>query len=114
MGMTRGALETSMSAVARGALPRSREGRARIQLAASLAVLASACHGFEPTVRRGMSAEAKCPEDKVAVKSLPGGGYQADGCGKSAFYDCAWPEGGTRVCNRRGAPASASMPGTGW
>jgi hypothetical protein len=114
MGMTRGTLETSKSAVARGALPRSREGRARMQLAASLAVLASACHGFEPTVRRGMSAEAKCPEDKVAVKSLPGGGYQADGCGKSAFYDCAWPEGGTRVCTRRGAPAPASLPGTGW
>ena len=79
--MTRGALGTSRSAVARRTLPRSREGRARIQLAASLALLASACHGFEPTVRRSMSAEAKCPEGKVAVKSLPGGGYQADGCG---------------------------------
>ncbi len=83
---------------------------------AALAMLATACRdrGFEPTVRRSMSADAKCPEDKVEVKGLTGGGYQADGCGKSAVYDCTWPEGGTRSCNRRGAPPPPSMPGTGW
>ncbi len=91
-----------------------RGSRGLLLVLAALAILASACRGFEPTVRRSMSADAKCPEDKVAVKSLTGGGYQADGCGKSAIYDCAWPEGGTRVCNRRGAPPPASMPGTGW
>jgi len=90
--------------------------RARLLLLAVLAVLGSACRGrgFEPTVRRSMSADAKCPEENVQVKSLTGGGYQADGCGKSAVYDCSWPEGGTRVCNRRGSPPAASLPGTGW
>ncbi len=91
-----------------------RDVRPPFLLLAALAVLTSACRGFEPTVRRSMSADAKCPEDKVEVKSLTGGGYQADGCGRSAVYDCTWPEGGTRVCSRRGAPPPPSLPGTGW
>ena len=113
-GMMQGAPRRSWSPIACRALPRSRESRTWIQLGAFLALLVSGCHGFEPTVRRSMAGEAKCPEDKVAVKSLPGGGYAAEGCGKSAVYDCAWPDGGTRVCSRRGAPAPATMPGTGW
>ena len=32
-----------------------------------LAVGISGCHGFEPTVRRGMSVDARCPEDKIEV-----------------------------------------------
>ena len=81
---------------------------------ALLAVTLAGCHGFEPTVRRSMSADARCPEDKIEVKSLPGGGYQASGCGKSDVYDCSWPEGGTRTCTRRGAPPAKALPGTGF
>jgi len=81
-----------------------------------LTALVCACRarGFEPSVRRAMSADAKCPEEQIQVKGLTGGGYQADGCGKSAIYDCTWPEGGTRTCNRRGAPVAPGLPGTGW
>lgn len=79
-----------------------------------LAVALSGCHGFEPTVRRSMSADARCPEDKIEVKPLTGGGYQASGCGKSDVYDCSWPEGGARSCTRRGVPPARSLPGTGF
>jgi len=87
---------------------------ARLLLLGLLAVATAGCRGFEPTVRRTMSVDAKCPEDKVEVKPLAGGGYQADGCGKSAVYECSWPEGGTRSCTRRGAPPPPSLPGTGF
>lgn len=73
-----------------------------------------ACHGFQPSVRRAMSGDLKCPEDKIEVKELTGGSYQADGCGKSAIYECSWPEGGTRVCTRRGTPPPKALPGTGF
>jgi hypothetical protein len=80
-----------------------------------LSVGIAACHGFEPSVRRAMSADAKCPEDKIEVKGLPGSSYQADGCGKSAVYECSWPEGGARVCTRRGDPTpKKALPGTGF
>ena len=92
----------------------SRSRTAPLLVLGLLAAGVAACHGFEPTVRRSMSSDARCPEEKVVVKSLPGGGYQADGCGKSAVYDCSWPEGGTRVCARRGAPPPPSLPGTGF
>jgi len=81
---------------------------------ASLAVFASACHGFEPTVKRSLSTEAKCPEDKITIKALSGGTYQADGCGKSAIYECSWPEGGTRQCIQKGVASGKQMPGTDW
>ena len=86
-------------------------------LALGLLVLGTvACRGrgFEPSVRRAMSEDAKCPEDKVVVKGLPEGGYQAEGCGRSGVYDCTWPEGGARVCSRRGAPPPRGLPGTGF
>ena len=92
----------------------SRPPTAQLLLLGLLAVATAGCRGFEPTVRRSMSADAKCPEEKVQVKALTGGGYQADGCGKSAVYDCAWPEGQARSCTRRGAPPPPSLPGTGW
>jgi len=79
-----------------------------------LAMALDGCHGFEPTVRRSMSADMKCPEDKVTVKTLPEGGYQADGCGKSVAYDCSWPEGKPRSCTPRGTPPPKSLPGTGF
>lgn len=79
-----------------------------------LVVGTSACHGFQPSVRRAMSSDMKCPEDKIEVKELTGGSYQADGCGKSAVYECSWPEGGTRVCTRRGTPPPKALPGTGF
>lgn len=79
-----------------------------------LASATAACHGFQPTVRRSMSADAKCPEEKIEVTPLPAGGYQAEGCGKTAVYDCSWPEGKPRSCTRRGAPPPPSLPGTGW
>jgi len=79
----------------------------------SLALLAG-CHGFEPTVKRTMSWDLRCPEEKIKVTSLPAGGYQAEGCGQAALYDCSWPEGGTRSCTRRGAPAAKTLPGTGF
>ncbi len=90
--------------------------RAALWVLATVAVLASACRGrgFEPTVRRSMSTDAKCPEDKIEVKGLTGGVYQADGCGRTAVYDCSWPEGGVRVCTRRGAPPAPGRPGTDW
>lgn len=92
----------------------SRSPTARLVVLGLLAVGISACHGFEPTVRRGMSFDAKCPDDKIEVKPLGGGEYQASGCGKSVVYDCSWPEGGTRTCTPRGAPTPRSLPGTGW
>lgn len=61
-----------------------------------------------------MAAEAPCPPEKVQVKSLSGGAYQAEGCGKTTTYDCSWPEGGKRTCTRRGVPPAATRPGTGW
>ena len=79
-----------------------------------LAVGICGCHGFEPTVRRGMSVEARCPEDKVEVKPLGEGAYQANGCGKSTVFDCSWPEGGARRCTPRGVAPSKSLPGTGF
>ena len=81
-----------------------------------LTALLCACRGrgFEPSVRRAMSADAKCPEEQVQVKGLTGGGYQADGCGKSATYECSWPEGGTRQCVRTGVPSEKRLPGTDW
>jgi len=93
-----------------------RDPRTPLLVLASLTVLVSACRGrgFEPTVRRSMSTEARCPEDKIQVKGLTGGVYQAEGCGKTATYDCWWPEGGTRECTRRGAAPEARMPGTDW
>ncbi len=91
-----------------------RSRAAQLVLLALAAVGTAACRGFEPTVKRSMAADAKCPEDKIQVKSLTGGGYQADGCGKSGVYDCSWPEGGTRSCDRRGAPPRPGLPGTGW
>lgn len=92
----------------------SRSRTPRLVVLGLLAVGIGACHGFEPTVRRGMSFDAKCPEDKIEVKPLGGGGYQASGCGKSVVYDCSWPEGGTRTCTPRGAPPPRSLPGTAW
>lgn len=92
----------------------SRSPTARLVVLGLLAVEIAACHGFEPTVRRGMSVDAKCPEEKIEIKPLGGGGYQANGCGKSVVYDCSWPEGGTRTCTPRGAPPPRSLPGTGW
>jgi hypothetical protein len=77
-------------------------------------VTLAGCHGFEPTVRRSMSGDMRCPEDKIEVKPLTGGGYEASGCGKSEVYDCTWPEGGTRSCTRRGAPPQKTLPGTGF
>jgi hypothetical protein len=93
-----------------------RDARVALLAVASLAFVASACRGrgFEPTVRRSMSADARCPEDKVQVKGLSGGVYQADGCGKTATYDCSWPEGGTRECTRRGTAPEAKLPGSDW
>lgn len=79
-----------------------------------LALALAGCHGFEPTVRRSMSGDMQCPEDKVDVKPLPGGGYEASGCGKSAVYDCSWPEGKPRSCTPRGTPLPKSLPGTGF
>ena len=79
-----------------------------------LAVGICGCHGFEPTVRRDMSVEARCPEEKIEVKPLGEGGYQASGCGKSTVYDCSWPEGGARRCTPRGVAPPKSRPGTGF
>lgn len=79
-----------------------------------LSLALAGCHGFEPSVRRGMSNDSRCPEDKVEVKPLPGGGYEASGCGKSQVYDCTWPEGGTRTCTPRGVPPPRTLPGTGF
>jgi len=79
-----------------------------------LALALASCHGFEPSVRRNMSEDVKCPEEKIQVKQLPGGGYEASGCGKTEVYDCTWPEGGTRTCVRRGAPPQRTLPGTGF
>jgi hypothetical protein len=81
---------------------------------ASLAVVASGCHGFEPTVKRSMSTEVRCPEEKIQVQALSGGAYQADGCGKSVTYECSWPEGGTRRCVRKGVAPGKQLPGTDW
>jgi hypothetical protein len=92
----------------------SRSPTARLAVLGLLAIGAAGCHGFEPTVRRSMSTDAKCSEDKIAVKSLSAGGYQAEGCGKSAVYDCSWPEGKSRSCTPRGAPPPPSLPGTGF
>jgi hypothetical protein len=92
----------------------SRSRPPRLVVLGLLAVGIGGCHGFEPTVRRGMSFDAKCPEDKIEVKPLGGGGYQASGCGKSVVYDCSWPEGRTRTCTPRGAPPPRSLPGTAW
>jgi len=91
-----------------------RSPTAGLVLLGLLAAALASCHGFEPTVRRNTSVDARCPEDKIEVKPLPGGGYQASGCGKSDVYDCSWPEGGTRTCTRRGAPPARSLPGTGF
>ena len=79
-----------------------------------LALTLAGCHGFEPSVRRSMSNDERCPEDKIQIKPLTGGGYEASGCGKTEVYDCTWPEGGTRTCTRRGAPPQRSLPGTGF
>jgi len=79
-----------------------------------LAVGISGCHGFEPTVRRGMSVDARCPEEKIEVKPLGEGAYQASGCGKSTVYECSWPEGRARTCTPRGVPPSKGLPGTGF
>ena len=79
-----------------------------------LGITLGGCHGFEPTVRRSMSADARCPEEKIEVKPVTGSGYQASGCGKSDVYDCTWPEGGKRTCTRRGAPPAPGLPGTGY
>jgi hypothetical protein len=91
-----------------------RERRSALLAVASLAVVAFACHGFAPTVKRSMSSDLRCPEEKIQVKSLSGGTYQADGCGKSATYECSWPEGGTRQCVRTGVPSEKRLPGTDW
>jgi hypothetical protein len=79
-----------------------------------LGLALAGCHGFEPTVRRGMSGDVKCPEDKIEVKPLASGGYEASGCGKSQIYDCSWPEGGKRTCTARGVPPPKTLPGTGF
>jgi len=92
----------------------SRSSSARLVGLGLLAVALTSCHGFEPSVRRNMSGDVRCPEEKIEVKPLPGGGYEASGCGKSEVYDCTWPEGGTRTCTRRGAPAQRNLPGTGF
>ena len=92
----------------------SRTPTAALVVLGVLAVGTAGCHGFEPTVRRGMSFDAKCPEDKIEVKPLGEGWYQADGCGKSMVYDCSWPEGGARTCTPRGVQPKRSLPGTGW
>ena len=84
----------------------------RLLLLAGLGLL-TACKGFTPTVRREWSPTIRCPEDKITVKELPNGVYQATGCGQTATFDCWWPDGGNRRCIQRGAPAPPRMPGTG-
>ena len=91
-----------------------RDRRTALLAVASLALVASACHGFEPTVKRSMSSDLRCLEEKIQVKALSGGIYQAEGCGKSATYECSWPEGGKRQCIRSGVPAEKRLPGTDW
>ena len=92
----------------------SQSSTARLAGLGLLAVVLASCHGFEPSVRRNMSVDVRCPEEKIEVKPLPSGGYEASGCGKSEIYDCTWPEGGTRTCTRRGAPPQKKLPGTGF
>jgi len=89
-----------------------RDARTPLLVVALLAVVSAGCHGFEPTVRRSMSADLRCPEEQIKVQPETGGVYQTEGCGKTATYDCWWPEGGTRTCVRRGAPSEKRLPGT--
>lgn len=89
-----------------------RDARIRLLLLAVLALL-TACKGFTPTVRRTWSSTIRCPEDKIQVKELPNGVYEATGCGQTATFDCWWPDGGNRHCVQHGVPPPKQMPGTG-
>ena len=92
----------------------SRSSSARLVGLGLLAVALTSCHGFEPSVRRNMSGDVRCPEEKIEVKPLGEGAYQASGCGKSTVYECSWPEGRARTCTPRGVPPSKGLPGTGF
>jgi hypothetical protein len=88
------------------------DGWTRLLMLAAVAGL-TGCKGFTPTVRRTMSWNAQCPEDKIEVKELRNGVYQATGCGKTGTFACWWPDGGNRTCIQQGVPAPKQLPGTG-
>ena len=46
----------------------SRSSSSRLIGLGLLAVALASCHGFEPSVRRNMSGEMRCPEEKIEVK----------------------------------------------
>lgn len=88
--------------------------RHRIVLVCSFLLLGG-CVTAEGTAKTRAANDFSCSEDQVQVTNVGGKSYRANGCGKSAVYDCAASDaykGSTTsyTCVPEGAPTGAAAP----
>ena len=62
----------------------------------------SSCSNLEGTIYDRAAYDFQCPVNKLEIKQIASGKFQASGCEKVAIYECAGripsAEGGTVAC----------------
>ncbi len=66
-------------------------------LGLSIALIVSGCANLSDTARKRGAYDFNCPQDQVAVNTVPGGSFAVTGCGKSTTYKC-WRTGMEPQC----------------
>ncbi|MGE8723246.1 hypothetical protein ACO2KH_17985 [Leptospira terpstrae] len=64
-----------------------------------LAVIFVGVYCSSGVVRNRFEIEESCPEEKIKVKSLGGGAFLAEGCGKKQSYVCLEAQWNT-ICKK--------------
>ena len=74
----------------------------RIILLIVMTIILGACSNLEGTIYDRAAYDFQCPVNKLEIKQIDGGKFQASGCEKVAIYECAGripsAEGGTVAC----------------